>query len=68
MMIYPPLDELLKHADNRFTLVTVTAKRARQIIDSRNPTENRPIKAVTLALEEIVNGKTVYERAKTGIK
>lgn len=34
-MIYPSLDELLKHAENRFMLAIIAAKRARQIIEKR---------------------------------
>jgi DNA-directed RNA polymerase subunit omega len=70
-MIFPPLDELLKHVDNRFMLATLAAKRARQIIGNE-PTDDddHSNKAVTLALEEIVSGQTKYERIKTkaGIK
>jgi DNA-directed RNA polymerase subunit omega len=67
-MIHPPLDNLLKHVDNRYTLATLAAKRARQIIEYRKASEELPTKAVTLALEEILNGKTKFERIKTGIK
>jgi DNA-directed RNA polymerase subunit omega len=68
IMIYPPLDELLKHADNKYTLAMVAAKRARQIIEAGHADDERPGKAVTLAFEEIVSGKTKYESTKTGIK
>lgn len=68
MMIYPPLDDLLKHVDNRYTLSTVSAKRARQIIEKGQPSDERLVKAVTIALEEIYTGKTRFERTKTGIK
>lgn len=67
-MINPPLDDLLKHVDNRFTLATVSAKRARQIIEREQANNEHSLKAVTMALNEIVTGKTKYERTKTGIK
>jgi DNA-directed RNA polymerase subunit omega len=67
-MIYPSLDDLLKHTENRYTLVIVAAKRARQILLEGITNEERSNKAVTIALEEIVSGKTRYERTKTGIK
>ncbi len=67
-MIYPPLDDLLKHADNKYTLVIVAAKRARQILEEGQKNDERSIQAVTIALEEVVNGKTKYQRTKTGIK
>ena len=68
-MIYPTLDDLLKHADNKFTLATVAAKRARQILDDgQKSNDERSNKAVTIALEEIVSEKTKYQRTKSGIK
>ncbi len=66
-MIYPPLDELLKHVDSRYTLVTASAKRARKILEDENSQE-QSIKAVSNALEEIQAGKIKIERTKTGIK
>lgn len=69
MMINPPLDELLKHVDNRYTLVNVAAKRARYILeDGKQINGERSNKAVTIALEEIVSDKTKFVRTKTGIK
>jgi DNA-directed RNA polymerase subunit omega len=59
-MIYPQLDELLKHADNTYTLVIIAAKRARQIIKEGHTNDERPTKVVTNALEEIVNGKIKF--------
>ncbi|HEX3048069.1 MAG TPA: DNA-directed RNA polymerase subunit omega [Bacillota bacterium] len=69
-MIYPPLDDLLKHVDNRFTLVTVAAKRAREIIEAEKEqlTDEQSEQAVTIALEEIVFEKTKYQSTKYGIK
>ena len=67
-MIHPALDKLLKKTDNRFTLVTVASKRARQILEEDQGGEEASIVPVTLALEEILSGKTKYVRTKTGIK
>ncbi|HEX7714639.1 MAG TPA: DNA-directed RNA polymerase subunit omega [Bacillota bacterium] len=67
-MINPPLDELLKHVDSRYTLVTAAAKRARRILEQETPSEERSIKPVSAALEEISAGKIKVERTKTGIK
>lgn len=66
-MIYPPLDNLIKHVDSRYTLVTAAAKRARKILEEEQSQE-KSIKAVSLALEEIQAGKIKIERTKTGIK
>jgi DNA-directed RNA polymerase subunit omega len=67
-MIYPSLDDLLKNVDNKFTLVIVASKRARRIIQEGHQNDERPAKAVTIAFEEIVNGKTRFQSSKTGIK
>ncbi|HBE79186.1 MAG TPA: DNA-directed RNA polymerase subunit omega [Firmicutes bacterium] len=67
-MIHPPLDELLKYADNKYTLVTIAAKRARQILEEGRANDECSIKPVTSAFEEIVNGKIKFERTKTAIK
>jgi DNA-directed RNA polymerase subunit omega len=67
-VIKPPLEELLEQVNNKYALVVVAAKRARQIkdgvlplvdIDSTNP--------VSVALEEIATGKVrVEEPQATG--
>lgn len=68
-MIKPPLEALLERVDNKYALVIVAAKRARQIkegalsvvdLDTRNP--------VTAALEEIAAGKIRYEMPKIAVK
>lgn len=67
-MIYPSLDDLVKHVDSRYTLVTAAAKRARRILEEERADDERTIKAVSIALEEIKDGKIKIERTKTGIK
>lgn len=68
-MIKPLLEALLDRVSNKYALVIVAAKRARQIkegalsmvdVDTGNP--------VTAALEEIAAGKIRYEMPKLGIK
>lgn len=68
-MIKPPLEALLDRVSNKYALVIVAAKRARQLkdgalpmvdIDTQNP--------VTISLEEIAAGKIRYEMPKIGIK
>lgn len=62
MMVKPTVKELLTKVDNRFELVAVTAKRARQIADGdkvlTNVKEESP---VTLAANEIAEGKVIVE-------
>jgi len=68
-MINPPLDELIKRVDSRYTLVVTAAKRARQILEIAEPeSEDKARKPVTIALEELRSGRLKYERPKGGIK
>jgi len=68
-MINPSLDSLVKKVDSKYTLVVLAAKRAREIMDGQQPlTESKSNKPVTIALEEVAQGKITYERTKTGIK
>lgn len=68
-MINPSVVELLKKVDNRYSLVIVTSKRARQLIEGAEPmvraTSNKPL---TVAINEVNTGAIVYETLKEGIK
>lgn len=58
MMVKPTVTELLKKIDNRFELVIVTSKRARQLADGDKPLTNKIEDSnVTLAAVEIAEGK-----------
>jgi DNA-directed RNA polymerase subunit omega len=53
-MINPPIVELLERVDNRYSLVVVTSKRARQLIDGQKPLINiKSSKPLTIAINEI---------------
>lgn len=68
-MINPPLDLLLKKVDCKYTLVLFAAKRAREITNGESALiESKSNKPVTIALEEIAQGKIIYQRTKSGIK
>jgi DNA-directed RNA polymerase subunit omega len=68
-MINPSLDVLVEKVDSKYTLVVLAAKRAREIMDGQQPlAESKSNKPVTVALEEVAQGKITYERTKTGIK
>ena len=67
-MIYPSLDELLSKVDNRYTLVTAAAKRAREILEEEKSDEEKTVKPVSRALEEIGVDKIRIEGSKVGIK
>jgi DNA-directed RNA polymerase subunit omega len=73
-MMYPRIDDLLKNVDSRYALVIVAAKRARQInnyhhqlgegtFDDFPPplVESRSKNYLTIALEEIAEGKIKHE-------
>ncbi len=73
-MIHPRIDKLLEHVDSRYSLVIVAAKRARQINDYHHQlgegtfgeylpplVESRSKNYLTMALEEVAEGKITYE-------
>ena len=73
-MIYPRIDKLLEHADGRYALVIAAAKRARQINNYHHQlgegtfedvapplVESRSKNYLTIALEEIADGKIAAE-------
>lgn len=57
-MLYPSIDLLMTKLDSKYTLVTVAAKRARQLQAKNDLTIEKPVskKFVGKALEEIVAG------------
>ena len=58
MLVKPTVLELLTKVDNRFRLVTATAKRARQIAEGDTPlTLKEEPSPVSLAADEIAEGK-----------
>jgi DNA-directed RNA polymerase subunit omega len=64
-MIYPSLDQLLTKVDSKYTLVVLTARRARELVGGDAPmVASKSNKAVTIALEEIGADYVTYERVK----
>ena len=62
-MIYPTLSSLLEKVDSKYTLVVAVAKRARQLVDGQpRLTKVDSNKPVTVAINEINDGKILYER------
>ena len=68
-MINPSIVDLLEKVDNRYSLVIVTSKRARQIIDGAEPyvkvDSNKPL---TVSINEVNDGFVKYEQIKEGLK
>lgn len=64
-----PLERLLPYVDSKYTLVTLAAKRARELVDGHPPLlVSRSNKPVTIALEEIANGLITYRREVVRMK
>ena len=57
-MLYPPVADLLKNVSSRYLLVNVVAQRARAIASEAEEMEQElPKKPVTMAIEEVAEGK-----------
>ena len=57
-MLYPPVADLLKNVSSRYLLVNVVAQRARTIAAEAEELEQElPKKPVTMAIEEVAEGK-----------
>lgn len=62
-MLYPSINDLLKNVDSRYTLVLLVSKRARQIVDGSEPlVDPRSSKPVSVAVQEVSEGKVTYTR------
>lgn len=58
MMLEPAMKDLLTHIDNRYMLVNIAAKRARDIaVNAEEKDVSLGDKPVTLALNDIIAGK-----------
>ena len=69
MLIKPTLESLMTKVDSKYTLVTLDAKRARQLTDGDEPlVDVDTTKVVSIAMEEIDQGKITYEAPRDGIK
>ena len=69
MLIKPTLESLMTKVDSKYTLVTLAAKRALQLTDGDEPlVDVDTTKVVSIAMEEIDQGKITYEAPRDGIK
>ena len=67
-MIQPPVSELLKKVENRYILVNITAKRARMLTNGAQPLSvAKTDKDVTIAIQEINEGKVRYRKIKRDV-
>ncbi|MFZ5435557.1 MAG: DNA-directed RNA polymerase subunit omega [Bacillota bacterium] len=69
MMGQPPLEELLKKVNEKYSLVVLAAKRARQVMEGDPKlVESKSNKPVTIAMMEVAQGKVSFKRTRAGIK
>lgn len=65
MMIKPPIGELLKKVDCRYTLAVEASKRAREIIGGAQPLiDTKETKPLAIAIEEINRDAITYTRGE----
>ena len=58
MMLYPAMNKLTEYIPNRYMMVNVVARRARQIAaEAEAFQEDLPEKPVTMAIEEVADGE-----------
>ncbi|PSL51137.1 DNA-directed RNA polymerase subunit omega [Salsuginibacillus halophilus] len=67
-MLHPSIDELMRTIDSKYTLVTISAQRAREFQEMEEVTPNveksTSNKYVGMALEEIQAGTLTYQHSK----
>lgn len=68
MMLYPAMNKLNAYVPNRYMLVNVVARRARQLASAAEQSgEHLSEKPVTLALQEVADGKIDANKIDTKI-
>ena len=68
-MINPSVVDLLEKTKDRYSLVILTSKRARQIIDGSNPKISiNSKKSLTIAINEVDQNALEYDIVKEGQK
>lgn len=61
MLVKPVLSDLMKNVDSKYTLVSVSAKRAREIMANNSSLYDNP---VSMALREIATGDVTWEQTE----
>ncbi|KLU60520.1 DNA-directed RNA polymerase subunit omega [Peptococcaceae bacterium CEB3] len=68
-MKQPSLDILMQKVDSKYSLVVAAAKRARMLMENPEQEElAKGVKAVSVALEEIAEGKLILENPREEVK
>ena len=69
MMLYPAMNKLTANVPNRYLLVNVVARRARQLSQEAEILgEPLDEKSVTMAIEEVADGKLSVAAADVAIR
>ncbi len=69
MMLYPAMKKLTEYVPNRYMMVNVVARRARQIAaEAEMKGEKLPDKPVTMAIHEVAEGKFDAKTINTTIE
>lgn len=69
MMLYPAMNKLTANVPNRYLLVNVVARRARQIAqEAEDAGEKMDVKPVTLAIHEVADGRISTAASEVEIK
>lgn len=69
MMLYPAMNKLTEFVPNRYMMVNVVARRARQIADEAEEAgEKLTEKPVTIAIRELAEGKFSADSIDTTIE
>ncbi len=61
-MIHNPLNKLMEKVDSRYTLVSVLAARAREIVEHPEKSADVNFKPVTAAVDDLLEGRITYIR------
>ena len=69
MMLYPAMNQLMRNVPNRYLLVNVVARRARQIAqEAEDQGERLEEKPVTLSIQEVAEGRISVDAADVAIR
>lgn len=71
-MLYPSIDHLMEKIPSKYLLVTITAKRAREMLDTKDflkdEKEYKSVKNVGKALEEVAAGLLAVDEGTKKIR
>ena len=63
-MIHAHLDKMMEKVDSRYTLVSVVAQRAREIVEHPDRASDASDKPVTAAVDDLLEDRIRYDRTE----